>query len=1651
MRRGYIFYLLLLCLLGAGNLEIRAQAPAWAWAEDVHTGAGEVVNDVAVDPNNGDVVAVGVFNSNLSSFYGLNFLTALGGGFVAKYTSGGNVIWAFPIGNNQDDGCRSVTVAASGNIYVTGYFENIADFKGTSVVSSLMSSSGGKDIFVAKYNPSGQLVWARRAGGSGDDEGAAIGHNTNYVFVTGYFTGSGSFSGIPTVSAMPGENLFVASYDANGNIQWLADGGAGPSTFARDITADNADVYVTGDFKGSTLSIYGYTGTNVANLSNPNPSSEDAFVLSFSVSGPFNWLKGIHSNSPDFGRGIAENANGVYVTGSISAGADFPSYVSNPVNSTAAGLDMYVAQLDKATGNTKWVLSESGASNEEGMAIEIDTVNALAVTGYFQSSLTYANGPTLTSTGNEDVFITLYSDSGKFMWANQAGDNGADIPYGVSTYSNGDIYLGGEYANNAVFNATTLAADGPPNAFVAKIGCVALKNNQISTTQTICEGQTPAMLNGTYPTGGSPPYTYLWQQSPDSINWVAAGGTNNGQNYSPGALSAKTYFRRVISSLSGCIGTDTTAGLLITVDPQPTLSIAGADSSVCVGTSLNLWANTPTVGTGLWTLVSGTATITTAGSPTTSVTMGIGAHSFAWTISNGVCASSSDTVEVKVYDDPTTPNAGNDSTHCSSTYTLNANTPTNGAGTWSVIAGSASVTAVSSPNSGVTGLTIGANTFVWTISNGPCASRSDTVTITRDAPPTSALAGSDQVICASTDTLNGNIPSVGSGSWNVLSGGATVSNPTQNNSAVTGLATGSNTFEWVIMNGTCPASRDTVNIQVDTNPTPAAAGNDQTICSSSYTLTGNTPSVGSGTWTVYSGGSTVVAVNSPGSAVNNLSVGNNVFVWTTSNGVCPSSSDSVAISVDASPSASFAGNPQTLCNDSANLNAAIPTVGTGTWSVVSGGSTISNPAQNNSLVYNLNPGMHVFMWSVGNGVCPISTSTVAITVDTNPSAAFAGTDQTICSSTATLVATAPATGVGSWNTLLGGATVATSTANTTSVSGLSTGINTFEWVTTNGTCPASRDTVQITVDASPSTSNAGNPQSICSASVTLNAVQPPIGTGNWNVLSGGATVLVPSQNNSSATGLSLGANGFEWVVSNGTCPPSRDTVVITVDADPSAANAGIDQILCASTSTLNATVPVIGTGNWTTAGSATVANSSQNNSVVNGLVTGQNLFIWTISNGTCPSTTDTVKITVDAMPSTANAGPGQSVCSTTTNLGAVIPSTGSGSWTVVQGGALVSFPSSATSIVNGLSIGMNIFQWTVSNGTCPSNSDTVSIFFYQTPSSAIAGSDQLICSAMATLSASGPSIGAGSWSVVTGPATVGSPSSPSTNVNNLVTGQNIFAWTVTNGVCPASADTVIITVSPPPSTANAGPDQNVCINAAATNLAAVVPAVGNGIWTKVGGSAVIANPTQTSSGVSGLSVGFNLFVWTVSNSVCPASTDTVRVLVSPLPTYANAGFDASVSSSTITLSANTPTIGNGTWSLVSGSGTFTSVISPNTNVSGLGFGDNVFGWTISNGICPDSYDEVIIHVNDLVVPNGFSPNGDFVNDVFEIPGIDIAGSAKLEVFNRWGNLVYENDDYKNNWAGKNLAGEDLTDDTYYYTLVIAKTKVYKGFLVLKRK
>jgi len=143
-----------------------------------------------------------------------------------------------------------------------------------------------------------------------------------------------------------------------------------------------------------------------------------------------------------------------------------------------------------------------------------------------------------------------------------------------------------------------------------------ISNNTVGSAQTICDGQTPALLTGTSPAGGAFTYNYLWESSNDNVVWVSTG--TNMDSYQPPSLNNSSYYRRIVSS--ALCDPNTSFAVYIQVNPIPSVSVS--NDVICQGQNAQIDA-TPNMGAGTYLWASGqtTQTITVNPSITTTYTV----------------------------------------------------------------------------------------------------------------------------------------------------------------------------------------------------------------------------------------------------------------------------------------------------------------------------------------------------------------------------------------------------------------------------------------------------------------------------------------------------------------------------------------------------------------------------------------------------------------------------------------------------------------------------------------------------------------------------------------------------------------------------------------------------------------------------------------------------------------------------------------------------------------------------------------------------------------------------------------------------------------------------------------------------------------------
>lgn len=252
---------------------------------------------------------------------------------------------------------------------------------------------------------------------------------------------------------------------------------------------------------------------------------------------------------------------------------------------------------------------------------------------------------------------------------------------------------------------------------------------------------------------------------------------------------------------------------------------------------------------------------------------------------------------------------------------------------------------------------------------------------------------------------------------------------------------------------------------------------------------------------------------------------------------------------------------------------------------------------------------------------------------------------------------------------------------------------------------------------------------------------------------------------------------------------------------PSAASIAEDTINLCSTATalLNANAATSGTGIWTVSNGQGVFNNQFANATgVNNIAFGSNQYTWTISSAFCGSLSDSVVVIRSEAPfPTSIAADTVYACSNNTvNLTALSATVGAGIWTTNPSSTIANSSSNITSAIMPAD-GWYQYTWTVTNGSCPSTSDSVAVFYSMSETNASA-SDSAICieSGTAQLSAN-PLLAEqfGYWYFIAGGGTIDDIYANQTMVSNLQSGLNRIVYEVSNDNCPTQSDTVLIAVS----------------------------------------------------------------------------------------------------------------------------------------------------------------------------------------------------------------------------------------------------------------
>jgi hypothetical protein len=424
-------------------------AQSFVWAQPIGNSTSNTGNGIAVDAN-GNSYIFGMFYGDIA--IGQIGMTSKGGAdmFIAKYDAAGNLLWANRAGGRLDDYATGIAVDAMGNCYVTGYFADSASFG-----SFTVNTYGSYDAFLAKYDANGMCKWAAKAGGQSDDWGEAVAVNANGdIFVTGNFQQTAQF-GNWQLTTNGDRDVFIARYDSLGTCVWAQHGGGSWIDEGRGISTDKlGNCYVTGCFSPPTAQFGTFTLTSQAD--------REIFIAKYDGNGTCMWANQANGAATNFGNAISTDASGnSTITGFYLAPTMFDQFKLPSFGVHNA----FVARYDK-NGACAWAVNAGGTSFAVGKGVSVDALGNSFVTGAYGGTVDFGNQQVQQSIfGGNDGFLVKYDRSGTCMWAKSAGGAGTDNFNAIAINNKGSLWMTGLSSAPPAFGPFQLSASG---AFVTK-------------------------------------------------------------------------------------------------------------------------------------------------------------------------------------------------------------------------------------------------------------------------------------------------------------------------------------------------------------------------------------------------------------------------------------------------------------------------------------------------------------------------------------------------------------------------------------------------------------------------------------------------------------------------------------------------------------------------------------------------------------------------------------------------------------------------------------------------------------------------------------------------------------------------------------------------------------------------------------------------------------------------------------------------------------------------------------------------------------------------------------------------------------------------------------------------------------------------------
>lgn len=381
------------------------------------------------------------------------------GMYILKYSATGSFLWAKWIETAWANYIMDAEVDSTGAIYFSGVLQTAVDMDagaGTTIISPVASS----DIFLCKYDASGNFQWVHSFGTSGDNNPSSIAiDNSNNVYMTGYFEDDIDFdpgAGISIISTSGGTIFnFIVKYGSAGN--YISGSGIDSWLQIEKITIDNSNNIIYAGSFWDTADLDPGPGSFIVNDLSP-AMAQNSFIAKVDQS--YNFIAGMSIGSDmllQINDITTDQANNILATGYYRSSLnDFDAGAGTPSLPNAGNDDVFIASYSPS-GNFQWARQVANMNNDFSTTIVSNQNSDVYVLGKYSNTID-ADGTAgmliLNCAGASDNYVTTYDNAGNFNWAFRVGSPQDDDPVGMGLDMFGNLYLSGNSTDSISFMTT---------------------------------------------------------------------------------------------------------------------------------------------------------------------------------------------------------------------------------------------------------------------------------------------------------------------------------------------------------------------------------------------------------------------------------------------------------------------------------------------------------------------------------------------------------------------------------------------------------------------------------------------------------------------------------------------------------------------------------------------------------------------------------------------------------------------------------------------------------------------------------------------------------------------------------------------------------------------------------------------------------------------------------------------------------------------------------------------------------------------------------------------------------------------------------------------------------------------------------------------